>query len=180
MRGDELTLVEAAQNGDAVALDDLLARYRGKVISMVRSILGNTHDAEDACQETLLAASQSLEKLQSKEKFSSWLLGIAYRRAKDLQRRQAREQNARDTLPVPIMRLTEVDRTDLNLTIFDVLSDLPEDQRVVLNLRYHGGLRYNEIADLMGVPVSTVRGAIYRGTKALREALKASFENQGS
>jgi RNA polymerase sigma-70 factor, ECF subfamily len=180
MRGDELSLVEAAQVGDVDALDELMTHYRGKVISMVRSILGNCHDAEDACQEALLAASQGLSKLQSRDKFGSWLLGIAYRKAKDIQRRQFREQNARETLPNPVMRLTEVDRTDLNLTIFEVLSDLPEDQRVVLNLRYHNGLRYNEIAELMAVPVSTIRGAIYRGTKALREALKTSFENQGS
>lgn len=180
MRGDEQSLVEAAQNGDVASLDALLARYQGKVTSMVRSLLGNTHDAEDACQESLLAASQSIGKLQDKEKFGSWLLGIAYRKAKDLQRKQAREKNARDSIPAPVMQLAPVDRTDLNLTIFEVLSDLPEDQRVVLHLRYHGGLSYNEIAELMSVPVSTIRGAIYRGTKSLREALKASFENQGS
>ena len=75
MRGDELSLVEAAQVGDVDALDELMTHYRGKVISMVRSILGNCHDAEDACQETMLAASQGLSKLQSRDKFGSWLLG---------------------------------------------------------------------------------------------------------
>lgn len=174
MVSDEHTLVGAARAGDSKALEELIQRYRPKALSLLRSLLGNTHDAEDACQETCLVATSAIGQLRQDHRFGAWFLSIAYRKACDIKRQQSRDHRALQYAANPA-QLSPQDRSDIQLTLLQVFNELPEDQRTVLQLKYHGGLSYAEIADIVGVPVSTVRGVIYRGTKQLRDALKRSF-----
>jgi len=180
MDAENSRLIEAALGGAEDALSELLERHRGPLTTMALSLLGNRHDAEDVCQETFLAVTrQGLGGLREPDRFRSWLLGIGYRKARDLQRRSVREREAIAALDPPGELLPEHSRTELNMAIAQVLSGLPGDVRTALNLRYHGGLSYGEIAALMEVPVSTVRGCLYRGTKKLRSDLKRALERQG-
>lgn len=176
MGADDRILVAAARTGNSQALEELIARYRGRVTSLVRGLLGDGHDAEDVCQETLLAASTDLESLRDDSRFGAWLMAIAVHKTRSFQRKRVRESEARENIPPRAPRLSERDQTELNLTLGQALATLPEDQRMALNLRYHSGLRYAEIAAIMDVPTSTVRGIIFRGTQQLRRHLKPSLQ----
>lgn len=177
MGADDRVLVAAARTGNSQALEELIARYRGRVLSLVRSLLGDGHEAEDVCQEALLAASTELDNLRDDSRFGAWLMAIAVYKTRSLQRKRSRESEVQQSMPLPRPpRLSERDQTELNLTLGQALAALPEDQRIALNLRYHSGLRYAEVAAVMDVPTSTVRGLIFRGTQQLRRHLKPSLQ----
>lgn len=172
MEASERELVAAARRGDTSALATLLSRSQDKALAMLRAMLGHHADAEDACQDAFLAAAGSLPSLRDDQRFAAWLMGIAWRKGKDLQRKRAREREALAGAPAPaVVTLSEVDRTELNLTIGEALRELPEQQVTIVGLRFHAGLSYNEIAETLGVPTSTVRGALYRATRSLRQRL---------
>jgi RNA polymerase sigma-70 factor, ECF subfamily len=179
MADQEQELLREARSGDQESLGRLLELHRRKVLAMLRARLGHNHDAEDACQDALLAASRTLDSLRDDQRFGAWLLGIAFRRGIDIQRKRGREQRAlRAQWPRP-EALPSAQRTELNLTLIQALEQLPDDQRSVLALRYHGGLSYREIASVLDLPTSTVRGAIYRAMQRLRRDLRPSFDRTG-
>lgn len=174
MESEERSWLDRAQRGDKAALEALLGSTRAPVLSLLRSILGNVPDAEDACQEALMVASTNLSSLREGQRFLPWVIGIALHKARDIQRRDARERTHLSQLPPPSLRLAPDDRDERMLAVMNVLRSLPEEQRIAVNLKYHSGLRYAEIAELMAVPLSTVRGLLARATATLRQSLRDS------
>ena len=142
------------------------------VYSVAYNVLGDRFAAEDAAQDAFLRCYRTLPQYRSEASFSTWLFRVALTSAVD-----ARRRSARAATPVAVSDdalgaapAAEVDAAG----IVRALGDLPEDYRTPTVLRDVYGLPYQEIAELTGRPLGTVKVMVHRGRASLRLRLKAA------
>lgn len=177
----EIDTVRAAQDGDREAFGRLVERYKGPVFAAAMAITCDPEEAQELAQETFVRALQNLPRLEQPEKFKPWLRGITHTIGQDLRRKAARERKhmkaaaqERPTAargPAEALANREAGSRETAL-LEELVASLPENVRVALDLKFREGLTYAEIGEVMGVPASTVRGLLYRGTKTLRLKLR--------
>lgn len=163
--------MEAAQQGDARALDALLRRHQSRVHAVCRRIAGNDADAQDATQEALLAIVRGLPRYDGRAAFGTWAYRVATNACLDELRRRGRR-------PVPVEEIVERadhdgagDRLADRMLIDAALAELPEEFRACVALRDLCDLDYAQIAEALDIPPGTVRSRIARGRAALAEQL---------
>lgn len=167
-------LVDASRAGDRDALDALLRRHHARIQLTCRRILHDTSDADDAAQNALISIVRSIDSFDGRSSFSTWAYRIATNAALDeVRRRTRRPRGLTDDLPEPIDerssgRLAAVDERS---SIEAALSHLPIDFRVAVVLRDVLDLDYETIAEIVGVPIGTVRSRIARGRAGLVDRL---------
>lgn len=170
-------LVEAAQRGDADAVDTLVRRYDVRMFNFARALAGNDADAEDLAQETFIRACRGLARFRGDSSFKNWLYQIATNVARTHHAKQVRqspvwgqrldigegpEPAGGDDVETMVMRRQALDRA---------LRTLPVDQRLPVVLHDVEGLEYKEIAEVLDVPIGTVMSRIFRGRQRLRPLL---------
>lgn len=163
-----------AIGGDAQAFKRIVERYQGMVYSVAYNVLGDHTDAEDAAQETFLRCYRKLSQYRGEASFSTWLFRLAVTASVDYQRREKRRPE-----PVEVPDIADEGAPDLGegvtaATLTAALHELPDDYRVPTVLRDIYGLPYQEIAELTGRPLGTVKVMVHRGRASLRLRLKAS------
>jgi RNA polymerase sigma-70 factor, ECF subfamily len=165
-------LVTRAQRGDRAALEALLGRHYERLYAICRRVAGNDADADDACQEALLAIVRGLPTFDGRSSFKTWSYRVASNACLDEMRRKNRRPTPRHDLPERAGKGPGVDTevTD-RLTLTDALPRLPEEFRVPVVLRDVAGLDYAEIAETLGIPAGTVRSRIARGRRQLCELI---------
>jgi RNA polymerase sigma-70 factor, ECF subfamily len=169
----DVTLIERTGAGDRAAFEELYQRYAPSVLSMARRQLGDLGSAEEVTQETFTAVWRSARRFESNGgSGSAWIYTIA---------RNAIIDRARQR-PEPIVKLlSEVsaeagpeesaEASWLTWRIHSALVQLPEQERVVLELAYWGGLSQFEIASYLDVPIGTVKTRTRAGLRRLRGLL---------
>ncbi len=170
----ESGLVAAAKEGDQEAFGTLVDRYAGVVRRVARSILENGFDADDAAQDAFLLAWRNLDRFDTTRPFRPWLMRIVVNAATDLYRR--RKVRHAGVLPEALEDRAagpdrETDRSLLRQRLSEALSELSERQRVAVTMFDAEGYSHADIADIMDVPVGTVRSLVFHARRALREAL---------
>jgi RNA polymerase sigma-70 factor, ECF subfamily len=174
-------LVEAFRRGDLSAFDGLVARWERKIRGAVHRILGNEEEARDVCQEAFLKAYRALDSFKSEARFSSWLYQIALNLCRDrLRRRRGRTMVSLDEVeqagtPLATRRPSAhdlVEAGDLARAVATAIAALPEEQQEVIILKEYQELTFAEIAEVLGLPASTVKTRLYRGLSQLRVALE--------
>jgi RNA polymerase sigma-70 factor (ECF subfamily) len=175
-------LVEQFQRGDPHAFDVLVGRWDRKIQGAIYRIMGPEEDARDLCQETLLKAYRALGTFKKEARFSSWLYQIALNACRDrLRRRKSRPQVSLDELMetgevAPFGRgpspLELIEARDLSRAVAAAVESLPQEQREVVVLKEYQGLTFQEIAQALDVPISTVKTRLYRGLSLLRQRLE--------
>jgi RNA polymerase sigma-70 factor, ECF subfamily len=175
-------LVTAFRAGNLSAFDELVQRWERKIQGAVYRIMGSGEDARDLTQETFLRAYRGLSTFKSEARFSSWLYQIALNLCRDrLRQKKGRTLVGLDDLdPTTAARIDriaptaheQVEARDLSRLVSGAMAELPEEQREVIVLKEYQGLTFQEIADLMRVPVSTVKTRLYRGLVQMREHLE--------
>jgi RNA polymerase sigma-70 factor (ECF subfamily) len=168
-----------AATGDAEAFTLIVERYQGMVYSVAYNVLGNHTDAEDAAQEAFLRCYRKLSQYRSEATFSTWLFRLALTAAVDYRRRE-RARPEPVEFPDLAGEVSEVPDGVDAATIVAALADLPEDYRVPTVLRDVYGLPYQEIAELTGRPLGTVKVMVHRGRASLRLKLRAGGVRQGA
>lgn len=172
-------LVEAFRAGDLAAFDVLVRRWERKVQGAIHRILGREDDARDLCQETFLKAYRGLGSFKGEARFSSWLYQIALNLCRDRMRRMkgkavvslAEIEEGGGGLEMATGRPSALDlvlASDLARAVAGAVAALPEEQREVIVLKEYQGLTFVEIAEVLGVPLSTVKTRLYRGLGQLR------------
>ena len=173
---DDAQLVTAAQSGDRGALDQLLRRHYDRVHSVCRRITGSASDADDACQEALIKIVRNLPRFDGRSSFGTWAYRIATNASLDeLRKRQRRPSLPRlvdDRARRPTTRIARsiwrrrAGRRSTRSTISSrstaALDGLSEDFRVVVVLRDVIDLDYQEIAEVLDIPLGTVKSRIAR------------------
>jgi RNA polymerase sigma-70 factor (ECF subfamily) len=172
-------LVAAAKAGNGAALGLLLERHRPRLLATALRILGYRPDAEDAVQETCLAAMRYLGSVRDPDAAGAWLNAVLRRACLQHQRHRRNGEVLTDSVPD---RLDErpgpeerIERLELRDWIWGALERLPEPLRVSAMLRYFGSYdSYDEVAAILGVPIGTVRSRLSEVKIKLAEALLAS------
>lgn len=139
--------------------------------SVAYKILGHHADAEDAAQDALLRCYRKLGQFRGEASFSTWLFRLVVASAVDLRRRERRRPQ-----PVPEAFEELASQAGLPTDTADLvaaLGELPEDYRVPTVLRDVYGLPYQEIAEVTGKPIGTVKVMVHRGRASLRLRLRA-------
>ena len=179
-------LVEAFRGGDLAAFDVLVGRWDRKVRGAIHRILGSEDDARDLCQETFLKAYRALGTFKGEARFSSWLYQIAVNLCRDRMRRRKGktmvsigdlEEEGMGLVGAPgrPSALDLVEASDLKRAVAAAVAALPEAQREIIVLKEYQELTFVEIAEVLGVPLSTVKTRLYRGLGQLR----VDLERQG-
>ena len=171
-------LIEALAGRDLSALSVLYDRYGRVSYTLAYRILGEPEAAEDVVQDAFLAAWRGAATFRRERgNARSWLLSIVHHRAVDLLRRRTAFRpaplEAADGTPGDADTAEEAARNVERGTVRAALETLPEAQRRTIELAYFGGYTQSELADLMGVPLGTVKGRMRIGLQKMRRVLGA-------
>ena len=179
-RTDE-ELVASCLAGERSAFDQLVLRWDRKIQGAIYRLIGSEDEARDLCQEAFLKAYRGLGGFKGEARFSSWLYQIALNLCRDrMRRRKGRTLVSLDALEAdgqaPVLRddTTALDLAltrDLERHVKAAVMALALDQREVIVLKEYEGLTFQEIADVLDLPVSTVKTRLYRGLDKLKERL---------
>ena len=172
-------LVAAAQGGDGAALGLLLERHRPRLFATAIRHLGYRPDAEDAVQETCLAAMRHIGSVRDPESVGAWLQAVLRRACMQHERRRRNGELLTDSVPDLLDDRPgpedRIERLELRDWIWGALQRLPEPLRVSAMLRYFGSYdSYDEVATILGVPIGTVRSRLSEAKVKLADALLAS------
>lgn len=182
MRLSDEELVEAFQQGDSSAFDQLVSRWDRKIQGAIYRMVGSGEESRDLCQEAFLKAYRGLGGFKKEARFSSWLYQIAVNVCRDRMRRQRGKTvvsldeltNAVGELPFKgtgPSALELMEAGDLSRAVAAAVASLPDEQREVIVLKEYQDLTFLEIAEALDVPVSTVKTRLYRGLTQLRQRL---------
>jgi RNA polymerase sigma-70 factor (ECF subfamily) len=176
-------LVARSALGDADSFNQLIKRWERPIYALAYRVIGRVEDARDVCQETFLRAFRGLAAFKGQAKFSSWLYRIALNLCRDWIRRERRTPVVQAPEGVDLTELVSergpvesvedlVSRRDMSRVIARAMLLLSEEQRTAVVLKEYQGLTFQEIADLQGCPLSTVKTRLYQGLTLLRRHLE--------
>jgi RNA polymerase sigma-70 factor (ECF subfamily) len=182
MASTDEELVARSMGGDLDSFNQLVLRWERPIYALAYRVIGREEDARDVCQETFLRAFRALGGFKGQAKFSSWLYRIALNLCRDWIRRERRQPLAQTPEGVDLVELageaedTEsieelVARKEIGAAVAKAMALLPEEQRTAIVLKEYHGLTFQEIADVVGCPLSTVKTRLYQGLTVLRREL---------
>jgi len=182
-RTDE-ELVDRARAGDLDSFNQLVGRWERPIYALAYRTLGREEEARDVVQEAFLRAFRGLKGFKGEAKFSSWLYRITLNLCRDWIRRERRAPIAQMPEDVDPLELADerasptesvedlVARREMSEAVTRAMAELPEEQRTAILLKEYHGLTFQEIADLQGCPLSTVKTRLYQGLTVLRRELE--------
>jgi RNA polymerase sigma-70 factor (ECF subfamily) len=183
IRTDE-ELVARATAGDQDSFNQLVSRWERTIFALAYRTLGREEDARDVVQEAFLRAYRGLRGFKGEAKFSSWLYRITLNLCRDWIRRERRAPvvqapegidavDLADAQAAPTESVEDlVSRRELSRAVARAMAELPEDQRTAILLKEYHGLTFQEIADQLHCPLSTVKTRLYQGLSVLRRRLE--------
>ncbi len=179
---DDAELVVASQRGDQDAFAQLVQRHQRRVFNLVFRMLQQYEEANEVTQETFLAAWQGLPSFRGDARFSTWLYRIAYNCClKQLEQRK-RDKALQAAIQAEHI-LDHADRDEHASRVLEVhdyqnlvrehLSMLPAKYRIVLVLRHLQEMTYEEMAEILTMPIGTIKTHLFRARNLLKERLEA-------
>ncbi len=183
---DEAELVHELQAGSETAFDWLVTHYHAPVYNLILSMLGDTSDAADSCQEVFLKAFRGIRNFRQGSSLKTWLYRIAIREAlnhkrwfkRHLQKNvsiDAEPQERQARIEIEDLRATPFEQLaalEIQVVVHGALQQIPEAFRSAVILRDLEGLSYEEVAEVLECNVGTVKSRILRGRRALKEILE--------
>jgi RNA polymerase sigma-70 factor (ECF subfamily) len=172
-------LMELVREGDSSAFEVIFDRHGDTAYSLAYRMCGSRARAEDVVQEAFLSLWRSGDRYdRARGSVRSWVLNVVHNRAVDAFRREATrsalqtgDEGLAERLPSGQLTETEVERRDDSGRVRGALLELPEEQRMVIELSYFGGFSHHEIAEILSLPPGTVKGRMRLGLSKLRVAL---------
>jgi len=177
-------LVARSVAGDTESFDQLILRWERPIYALAYRQIGREDDARDVCQEAFLRAFRALPGFKGQAKFSSWLYRITLNLCRDWMRRERRAPFVQAPEGMDVGDLADstassaesiedvVARKNLSQHVARAMQLLPEEQRSAVLLKEYHGLTFQEIAELQGCPLSTVKTRLYQGLTVLRRELE--------
>jgi RNA polymerase sigma-70 factor, ECF subfamily len=173
---EDADLIRKARGGDVEAFNALVSRWDKRVYNYLLRILGNREDALDLSQDVFLKAYQNLRKLEDPSRFAPWLFRIAHNEAYSLFRKRRPEADVEDVPPgitgagIAVAG-SAVFPLELSLAVTSALGRLSPDQREAVVLKIYQGFKFEEMAEVLGCPVSTVKSRLYTALDLLKADL---------
>ena len=189
-RETDQLLVERVQKGDKRAFDLLVGKYQHKIVSLISRYVSDHAEALDVAQEAFIKAYKAIGRFRGDSAFYTWMYRIAINTAKNHLVSQSRrppssDVDAQDAEQFQVdTRLKdrgspehELLKEEIERTIHDAISELPDDLRVAITLREMDGMSYEDIATTMDCPIGTVRSRIFRAREAIDGRLRPLLSN---
>ena len=186
--GTDQAIVRQVIEGDFEAFGVLVSKYQDRIYSAIRNYVSNPDDAVDITQDAFVKAYSKLRSFDASSAFYTWLYRIAFNLAISRQRRQrptVSVEHARDVLghePVdradpPGARLEQEERA---CQVREAMAALSDEHRSILVLREVEGCAYEEIAEILELPVGTIRSRLHRARLQLRDQLQGLVQQDAS
>ena len=186
---DDAALLERCRQGETAAFGLLVTKYQDRVFNAVLRMCGNRDDAEELCQEAFVKALENLGGFRQASGFYTWLYRIAVNLTISRRRRDGRvkfhsldaggqddDGSSRPRDAVPDCRSPgpqeAVARADTDRQVVKALEELDDEFRVAVVLRDVEGMNYEQIAQVLRIPVGTVKSRLYRARSILQEKLR--------
>ncbi len=188
---EDRELIERSRNGDREAFDELVRRYEKQAYNLAYRLTGNYDDASDVVVEAFVRAFQGLHTFRGEAHFGTWLYRVVLNTFYDTRKRAKGSQHTvsleeeleldgdtltrqiEDTSPGPQELVEQQERDEILQRAID---QLPPERRVLVVLYHFENLSYEEIAQILKLPVGTVKSRLNRARLALREILEPSRE----
>jgi len=178
----DVELVQTAVAGREASFEELVRRYQRPIAAYVYRMVGDYDAALDLTQEVFIKVYNSLSRYRAEFKFSTWIYKIAHNAAIDHLRRHAVREQALTTsvdgerreIAIESRRLTpeqESERKERRSEIESVVQLLPASYRELVVLRHSHDLSYDEMAEVTGLPLGTVKNRLFRAREAMRDLL---------
>ncbi len=190
----ERLLIQRCQKGERDAFDTLFKQYEKRVYNLSYRLSGNYDEANDISVDAFLRVYQAIRLFRGDANFSTWLYRIVTNVYLDRRKRQKNKQHlsleeyieleensvarqVEDPSPSPGMVMEGVERAEL---LQKAIAELPDYQRAMIVLYHKEGLAYEEIAEVMSLPIGTVKSRLNRARLVLREKLEPLKELFGN
>lgn len=172
---EDSELVARALRHDERAFRDLIGRHHAMAYAAVRSVLGDRDEVQDVMQMVYLKAYQGLASFRGDARFSTWLYQIARREALDVSSKRRWETVDVETVELPAAEHHAADAATNERSerqwVGSALGELEETYRTAIELRYMAEKSYEEIAEIMSLPVGTVKTYVHRGKAEMKRIL---------
>jgi RNA polymerase sigma-70 factor (ECF subfamily) len=175
---DDAPLLARLRAGEARAFEELVTTYQHRVFGVALRMLSNRAEAEEIAQETFLRAHRALAEFRGEARLGTWLYAIASRLCLNRLAAGPRRHERSDDIALAQApaegadAVAALERDELEAALHEAVAALPEERRIVVVLRDLEGLSYEEIGEVLGVPLNTVRTRLHRA----RLDLKAKLE----
>jgi RNA polymerase sigma-70 factor (ECF subfamily) len=174
---EDRDLIAKARRGGVEAYNLLISRWEKRVFNYLLRLVRDREDALDLSQEVFLKAYQNLGKLEDAGRFGPWLFRIAHNEAFSLLRRRKPEGDA-EPEPTGQARSFRMFPIELTLAVESALARLAPDQREAVILKIYQGFKFEEMAEVLSCPVSTVKSRLYTALDLLKDTL-APIQTRG-
>jgi RNA polymerase sigma-70 factor (ECF subfamily) len=173
---EDADLIRKACRGNVDAFNLLISRWERRVYNYLLRLVANREDALDLSQDVFLKAYQNLRKLEDPARFGPWLYRIAHNEAYSLFRKRRPEDDAEELQTENLEGAASaggnaVYPIELTLAVSSALTRLTADQRETVVLKIYQGFKFEEIAEIVSAPVSTVKSRLYTALELLKAEL---------
>lgn len=174
-------IIERTLGGEPDAFNMLVRRWERQIYGLTLRMLGRDDEAKDATQETFLSAYRNLSKFRGEAKFSSWIYRIALNicntklrgRAKQVVSLDEQREESGFEIAADLEELgSNIQQEQVARHVRRALQGLPAEMRQVIIMKEYEGLKFSEIAEILGIPLSTVKTRMYTGLAELRKRLE--------
>lgn len=182
----EFGLIERASQGDDAAFNQIVLAYRKRIMGTISRLIGRPEDVEDVAQEVFMRLYYSLDQLRSLNVFEPWLYRLTVNTCYDYLRRQKRRQESRmadlseqqvvmaDAAAAGGQRNEEVRRAGIREFVQGLLSEVSEEDRLLLTLKEVEGLSLKELESIYGVNENALKVRLYRARQRVLKAYEKS------
>lgn len=180
-------LVQRIQNGDRPAFNQLVLKYRNRVMGIAARMLGDRGEAEELAQDVFVKVYRALGDFQGAALFSTWLFRVTANSCLNHRRKRRAELRILDGAGDAELAVADpssnphqlLERKELRVALEKSIQSLPEEQRIVLILRDVEGLSYEEIADSLDLELGTVRSRLHRARLQVQATIREKFSLDG-
>jgi RNA polymerase sigma-70 factor (ECF subfamily) len=179
----DVELINRFVDGDIAAFNRLTRNWEAAAFNFIMRYVGDREEAKDLCQKTFIQVYRGLPRLKDRERFSTWFYRIALNTCRDAARVRKRhslismdglEEGELDSVPeLATPRTLDPDsvahRQNVKELLNEALQVIPAEQRVVVVMKEYQGLKFTEIAEVLKVPLNTVKSRMYYGLSALKK-----------
>ncbi|HYP29336.1 MAG TPA: sigma-70 family RNA polymerase sigma factor [Blastocatellia bacterium] len=178
---NDAQIIERTLGGEPEAFNMLVRRWERQIYGLTLRMLGRDEEAKDATQETFLSAYRNLSKFRGESKFSSWIYRIAINICNTKLRSRPKGllsiEEQRDVngfeIAADLDDLSDnIQQEQIAAHVKRALQGLPPEMRQVIVMKEYEGLKFVEIAEILGIPLSTVKTRMYTGLSELRKRLE--------
>jgi RNA polymerase sigma-70 factor (ECF subfamily) len=168
----DAALVKSCQNGDRRAMSQLVSQYERPVFNAAYRILGDRDDAADATQTVFLKVFEHIADYDQKYKFFSWVYRIAINESLNQVKKRRSQESLDDSQASPWQGpAEELDTAQLCKKVQGALMVLTEDYRTVVVLKHLSGCSYQQISEILQIPVKTVKSRLYTARQSMKKTL---------